>query len=239
MSDSSSPERGSQPLLSFRDAAALTGLPRREIRARVRRGEIAVRVLGKGRSAKLRLTPRALVEANLLGPDLLATSSVTDDTPARLLNLIHDQGARITALEDQRFQLAGQLGAAIERARALEEQMRALTAPRAARDPRPRSVTDAEPRDERNPRQRSDLLNRDPAALPRARNQRSAEPTGVAPATSSDTIVATAMRDALPATAEGVLGPEEASRARRAGALLRRGASRLLRPPGRGTHSTR
>jgi hypothetical protein len=121
------------PLLSLRQAATLAGVPRRALRARVRRGEIPVRVIGKGRAAKLRLTPAALAGAGLLGDEIAV---VTPDAPpaaagdlGALLELVREQGARIAALEDQRFQLAGQFGAAVERVRALEERLVALGDP--------------------------------------------------------------------------------------------------------------
>ncbi|CAA9522598.1 MAG: hypothetical protein AVDCRST_MAG73-262 [uncultured Thermomicrobiales bacterium] len=136
-----SPARPRRPdgLLTLREAAALTGVRRSVLRERIRRGHVPVRVLGKGTKAKLRLTADGLISAGLLLPDgprsagigvLRAPPSVEADPPSELVSLIglvRDQGARIAALEEQRFQLAGQLGAAMERARLLEERLAALT----------------------------------------------------------------------------------------------------------------
>ena len=122
------------PLLSLREAAKLTGVRQDALERRIRQGQIGVRILGKGKSAKLRVTAAALGEAGLL-PEVEAASatglprtngSATATDLAPLLAMIREQGARIAALEEQRFQLAGELGAAIERARLVEEQMRAL-----------------------------------------------------------------------------------------------------------------
>jgi len=237
VTDSSSPRRGSPPLLSLRDAAAITGLPRREIRARVRRGEVAVRLLGKGSSAKLRLTPRALADAGLLGPDMTGAGTETTDTSARLLDLIDDQRVRIAALEDQRFQLAGQLGAAIERSRALEEQMRALDAPPAASDAPARLTTRTHARAERRAPRPPGASEVDAVGAPRGMASDVVIPAGMPPRATTDTIVATAMREAAPA-AKGLPDPGGPSRAWRAGALLRRGARQVLRRPEGGPRST-
>jgi hypothetical protein len=45
-----------------------------------------------------------------------------------LIQLVREQQARITALEEQRFQIAGQLGASLERTLALQNQLIELTA---------------------------------------------------------------------------------------------------------------
>jgi hypothetical protein len=116
----------SQQLLSIRQAAELTGLRRKVIRDRVTRGDVNVRVIGSGRGAKVRLTEDALVEAGLLAgkPSLAAKT----DELGELVRLVREQQARLNVLEDQRFQLAGQLGAALERTLALQNQLLELTA---------------------------------------------------------------------------------------------------------------
>lgn len=123
-----------QRLLSLREAAELTGLRRGALKRRVRRGDVAVRVIGKGRSAKLRLTTNALADAGLLthGDERVTsppTGASIDRTLNPLLEVIREQGTRIAALEEQRFQLAAQLGAAMERARLAEDRLRQLAAP--------------------------------------------------------------------------------------------------------------
>ena len=128
---------GAEPpasLLTLREAARLTGLRRRALRERVRRGQVAVRVVAKGRTTKLRLTPDALAAAGLLpdgAPLDLDRSPVgaASELSTALLELVREQNGRIATLEEQRFQLAGQLGAALERAQALEARVLALTAP--------------------------------------------------------------------------------------------------------------
>jgi hypothetical protein len=114
-----------QTLLTLREAAEIAGVRRKEIRDRVARGEIAVRVLGTGRGAKLRLTESALADAGLIAGELapIGTSGELSD----LIQLVREQQARITALEEQRFQIAGQLGASLERTLALQNQLIELT----------------------------------------------------------------------------------------------------------------
>ncbi len=121
-------------LLSLGQAAKLTGVRRNALERRVRQGEIGVRILGTGKAAKLRVTLAALGEAGLLPPAdppaPVEQSSTNGPAVAAdlavLLALIREQGTRIASLEDQRFRLADELGAAIERARLVEERMRAL-----------------------------------------------------------------------------------------------------------------
>lgn len=115
-----------QRLLTLREAAKLTGFRRKVLRARVTRGDVAVRMVGSGRAAKVRLTESALVEAGLLSGELATVA--TSDEVTDLIRLVREQQARITSLEDQRFQLAGQLGASLERTLALQDQLIALTA---------------------------------------------------------------------------------------------------------------
>ena len=143
------PTRPGKPtgLLTLREAAEMTGLRRAVLRERIERGHVPVRVIGKGRAAKLRLTKTELVAAGLLlDPDgspavanpvavtVVPTNEVETGDLATLLELIREQGNRISTLEDHRFQLAGQLGAALERTRALEERLLALAEP----TPRPK-----------------------------------------------------------------------------------------------------
>jgi small-conductance mechanosensitive channel len=126
-------EMAQSRLLSIRQASELTGLRRKVIRDRVTRGDVAVRLIGSGRSAKLRLTESALVEAGLLtGPPAVA---VKNDELSELIGLVREQQTRLNTLEDQRFQLAGQLGAALERTLALQNQLLELTATVQSRSP--------------------------------------------------------------------------------------------------------
>src|SRR3954453_19189021 len=119
-------QMGKQRYLTLREAAELTGVRRKVIRNRVTRGEIAVRVLGTGRGAKLRVTESALAEAGLLAGNLELAGNAGEGS--NLIQLVREQQARITALEEQRFQIAGQLGASLERTLALQNQLIELTA---------------------------------------------------------------------------------------------------------------
>jgi hypothetical protein len=137
-------QMGKRHFLTLREAAELTGFRRKVIRDRVARGDIAVRVLGSGRNAKLRLTESALVEAGLLAGEL--APAVRNDELAELIRLVREQQARLSALEDQRFQLAGQLGAALERTLALQNELLELTASVQAHSPIWRETGKSEPR---------------------------------------------------------------------------------------------
>ena len=77
-----------------------------------------MRIIGSGRNAKVRLTEPALVEAGLLPSK--TPLAVKNDELADLISLVREQQKRLNTLEDQRFQLAGQLGAALERTLALQ-----------------------------------------------------------------------------------------------------------------------
>jgi hypothetical protein len=114
-----------QDLLTLKEAAEITGVRRKEIRDRVTRGEIAVCVLGAGRGAKLRVTESALAEAGLMTSEIAPVGSGGE--MADLIQLVREQQARIRELEEQRFQIAGQLGASLERTLALQNQLIELT----------------------------------------------------------------------------------------------------------------
>jgi hypothetical protein len=132
-----------QQLLSIRKAAELTGLRRRVIRDQVTRGDVSVRIIGSGRSAKLRLTESALVEAGLLPSK--TPVEVKNDELSDLISLVREQQKRLNTLEDQRFQLAGQLGAALERTLALQNQLIELTASVQSHSPVVHEVKKLEP----------------------------------------------------------------------------------------------
>jgi len=218
------------PLLSLRDAATLAGVPRRVLRGRVQRGEIPVRLLGTGKRPKVRLTPAALVAAGLLADDVAVREVDGQATPADLnlallLEMIRDQNRRIAALEDQRFQLAAELGATVERARTLAIRLAEL--PSATRSPGAGSGTVPSEAAAPSPAVRSDLP--EPPADARKQPERVATPE----AAPSDRQAATSRqlnRDQPPRLPSS--GGSEPSRAWRAGALVRRGAVRLLTTAG-------
>jgi excisionase family DNA binding protein len=119
----------SDRLLTVREAARLTGLPKRTLRERIHRGQVAIRIVGKGRDARVRLTEPALVEAGLLRQLEHDAASPADGNVAALVELLREQNARLATIEEQRLQLAGQLGAALERVRSLEERVLQLAEP--------------------------------------------------------------------------------------------------------------
>jgi hypothetical protein len=110
-------------LLTLSEAAHLTGVRKRTLRERIHLGQIAIRVLGEGRETKIRLTESALVEAGLLGQNGHGETISADGNVAALVELLREQNARLAAIEEQRLQFAGQLGAALERVRSLEERV--------------------------------------------------------------------------------------------------------------------
>jgi hypothetical protein len=80
---------------------------------------------------KQRVSRVGLIEAGLLAAESSDSPSLPTDL-SELIALVREQSARITTLEEQRFQIGAQLGAAIERVSALEDQI--LSLPPAAND---------------------------------------------------------------------------------------------------------
>jgi hypothetical protein len=117
-------------LLSFSEAARLTGMPKAYLRELAEAGQLAVRLLPGDGEPKMRLTRGGLVEAGLLA-DTVALPAVERDELAPLIDLIREQSTRISALEEQRFQLGAQLGAAIERVTHLEHRIAEIASPAA------------------------------------------------------------------------------------------------------------
>lgn len=101
-------------LMSLREAAALSGAPRAYLDECIAAGRLAVHLRHTSKGVKLRVTRIGLVAAGILPPP------VKDES---LVQLLREQAERLAAVEEQRFQLAGQLGAALERNRALEERL--------------------------------------------------------------------------------------------------------------------
>jgi hypothetical protein len=117
-------------------AARLTGMPKAYLRELVESGRLAVHLIPDSGDVKQRVSRIGLIEAGLL-------TAESNDTPSSrtelgdLIALVREQSVRITTLEEQRFQIGAQLGAAIERVSALEDQI--LSLPHAANglsDPR-------------------------------------------------------------------------------------------------------
>ncbi len=111
--------------LSLGEAARLSGMPREYLEECIASGKLAVHLHNKGDATKFRVSRVALESAGIVPKDI---PSLARDPNETLIRLLHDQTARLAAIEEQRFQLAGQLGAALERSRILEERVLALAA---------------------------------------------------------------------------------------------------------------
>lgn len=223
-------DRRSPQLLSLREAAALTGVPRKRLRARIRRGEVPVRLTGSGKRLKPRLTIGGMVAAGLIVPEEWEAPTAAAPDLAPLVALLESQGQRLAALEDQRLQLAAQLGAALERTRHLEERLRAI-GPSFEATPRPVDPA-PQPAEPEPP-------NADPCAT---RDDTGEPPRAAAPAPADTRPPKTrieAAEGSVPPTASLCQQPSPVdtpvhrrqTRAWRAGAFVRRGARRLLPLP--------
>jgi hypothetical protein len=106
-------------LLTFAEAARLTGKPKAYLKELVDAGQLPVRMLSDATGVKQRVTKTDLVHSGLLGDVARPAASHELDG---LIALIREQAARIADLEEYRFQLGAQLGAARERIRSLEQR---------------------------------------------------------------------------------------------------------------------
>ena len=118
-------ENDPQAPLSLREAARLSGVPREYLEECVASGVLGVHLHHKGDATRFRVTRTALVAAGILPRD---PDPPMVDPNEQLVGLLKTQTERLAAIEEQRFQLAGQLGAALERNRILEERMLVLAA---------------------------------------------------------------------------------------------------------------
>ncbi len=116
----------SPALLTFTEAARLSGQPKAYLKELAESGRLAVRMIPGDGESKLRLTRGALAEAGLF-PQPLAVAQPEKNDLADLIALVREQTIRITALEEQRFHLGAQLGVAVERVSSLEDQVHLLT----------------------------------------------------------------------------------------------------------------
>lgn len=120
----------STALLTFAEAARLTGQPKAYLRELAEAGRLAVRMIPSNGAPKLRLTQTGLIEAGLLEiPPPALAPAVEHDELAPLIALIREQYSQISALEEERFQLGAQLGAAIERVINLEARIETMALP--------------------------------------------------------------------------------------------------------------
>jgi hypothetical protein len=124
MSKAAKPEAGDDPeLMSLRAAAKLANVPRAYLDECVAAGRLAVHLRHTSKGAKFRVTRAGLEAAGILPRAEPAPPSLDS-----LAQLLREQADRLAAIEEQRFQLAGQLGAALERNRLLEDRMLQLEA---------------------------------------------------------------------------------------------------------------
>jgi hypothetical protein len=115
MPDPAGKRASNEPELhSLREAAALAGVPRAYLDECIAAGRLAVHLHHSGKGVKFRVTRAGLEAAGILSPP------PNDES---IVQLLREQAERLAAVEEQRFQLAGQLGAALERNRALEERL--------------------------------------------------------------------------------------------------------------------
>ncbi len=116
---------GDSGWLSLKEAARLCNTTPTELRNLIERGKLRAFTVQQGGKTRFRLLRSSLIEAGLIGK----VDPAPEPPPAEprgtvdLLPLIRDQNARISALEDQRANLAGQLGVALERLRAIDERL--------------------------------------------------------------------------------------------------------------------
>lgn len=110
--------------MSLRTAAKLAGAPREYLEECIAAGRLAVHLHQKNGAAKYRVSRAAMESAGILPAVSEPTGSERDDA---LVQLLREQSERLAAAEEQCFQLAGQLGAALERNRLLEERILELT----------------------------------------------------------------------------------------------------------------
>jgi hypothetical protein len=111
--------------LTFTQAAHLTGKPKVYLRELAESGRLAVHLVPGAGDTKLRVSHASLVAEGLVSQPSPEPEPVRSEL-SELIALVREQTARITTLEEQRFQLGAQLGAALERVVALEEQMVSL-----------------------------------------------------------------------------------------------------------------
>ena len=125
MAESFDANHAGPDLLSFAQAGRLTGKPKAYLRELAESGQLSVRLQSANGDSKIRVTRSGLAEAGLLNVES-DVALPEHGGLGELVALVREQSARISALEEQRFQLGAQLGAAIERVASLEEQVSAL-----------------------------------------------------------------------------------------------------------------
>ena len=133
--------------LTLKQAAKLTNTPLDRLRRMIRTGDLHAFTVERNGTTKFRVSRAALVDAGLLKAGGTQESATSFD----LLALIRDQNQRIGRLEDQRAQLAGQLGIAMERVRAVDERLAWLEQHPAESAPDATTEADGMPHSEPSP----------------------------------------------------------------------------------------
>lgn len=108
-----------EELMSLAEAARAVGQPKAYLRELVAAGRLAVHLTGDPAAPKWRVDRASLEAAGLLPPPPRPPAA-SDAAIAELIALVKAQSERIATLEDQRFLLAAQLGATVERITAIE-----------------------------------------------------------------------------------------------------------------------
>jgi hypothetical protein len=114
--------RGDSGWLTLRQAAKLCGCSGGDLKQRIKSGQLHAFTIERAGKIKFRLSREALASAGLLAGEGTRPLLGTVD----LLELIREQNQRIAALEDQRANLAGQLGVALERLHAIDQRVASL-----------------------------------------------------------------------------------------------------------------
>jgi hypothetical protein len=117
---------GDNGWLSLKQASRLSGIKPAVLKRMIRSGELRAYTIARGGKRRFRVTRETLAAAGLPGGESSRQQAATVDLTA----LIREQNQRIAALESQRAMLAGQLGAALERLRELDDRVAVLETPR-------------------------------------------------------------------------------------------------------------
>lgn len=121
---------GDSGWLTLKEAAELCGTTQAELRSLIERGQLRAFTIKQGGNTRFRLLRSSLIDAGVLRapkPEK-ETRGAKAKVSVDLLALIRDQNQRISALEDQRAILSGQLGVALERLRSIDERLIELEA---------------------------------------------------------------------------------------------------------------
>jgi hypothetical protein len=129
---------GADGWLSLKKASRLTGADLTELKGLIRSGKLRAYTVTRGGKQRFRVNRDGLAAAGLLRENEPGQRQATVDVTA----LIREQNQRIANLEDQRAVLSGQLGAALERIRTLDQRVAALEAPHAPEPAEDRLVSE-------------------------------------------------------------------------------------------------